>query len=282
MGLDRIGSPPGRTVFAAVTRRWPRGPAGPYCPAARRRSSSRWRAIAGSRYECIDLGLSPGDLWGFRQPAVSAGQGEGDCLAVLPLARSPARASALARTTSGSRGSGGRTSCQGRSRRTFGRWIRIRCTVSHLPGQPPIPGGRWRTARPWWPGSSRNGTDSRLGGASPEGACQVEYRGAASGHPKVLPDRLGCGVRGPGPAAGPARRPRSGWRQRACQDVGHGHFDCVKRHHQVVGDVLVGPAGGRHLRVTPHPGERFSSSTSIASDSKPAVSACRPDHRGCR
>lgn len=76
MGLDRIGSPPGRTVFAAVTRRWPRGPAGPYCPAARRRSSWRWRAIAGSRYECIDLGLSPGDLWGFRQPAVSAGQGK--------------------------------------------------------------------------------------------------------------------------------------------------------------------------------------------------------------
>ncbi len=133
MGLDRIGSPPGRTVFAAVTRRWPRGPAGPYSRAARRRSSSRWRAIAGSRYECIDLGLSPGDLWGFRQPAVSAGLGEGDCLAVLPLARSPVRASALARTTSGSRGSGGRASCQGRSCRALGRWIRICCTVSHLP-----------------------------------------------------------------------------------------------------------------------------------------------------
>ena len=70
---------------------------------------------------------------GFRQPAVSAGQGEGDCLAVLPLARSPARASALARTTSGSRGSGGRASCQGRSCRALGRWIRICCTVSHLP-----------------------------------------------------------------------------------------------------------------------------------------------------
>jgi len=39
-------------------------------------------------------------------------------------ARSPARASALARTTSGSRGSGGRTSCQGRSRRTLSRWTR--------------------------------------------------------------------------------------------------------------------------------------------------------------
>src|SRR6266567_7021743 len=73
-------------------------------------------------------------------------RGERDCLAVLPLARSPARASALARTTSGSRGSGGRASCQGRSRRTLGRWIRIRSTVSHLLGQPPISGARWRVA----------------------------------------------------------------------------------------------------------------------------------------
>ena len=88
---------------------------------------------------------------GSRQPAVSAGPGEGDCLAVLPPTRSPARASALARTTSGSRGSGGRTSCQGRSRRTLCRWIRIRCIVSHLPGQPPIPGGRWRQPGPVGP-----------------------------------------------------------------------------------------------------------------------------------
>ena len=36
-----------------------------------------------------------------------------------------------------------------------------------------------------------NDTDCRLHGASPEGACQVEYRGAAIPHPKVLPDRLG-------------------------------------------------------------------------------------------
>jgi hypothetical protein len=190
MGLDRIGSPPGRTVFAAVTRRWPRGPAGPYCRAARRRSSSRWRAIAGSRYECIDLGLSPGDLWGFRQPAVSAGQGEGDCLAVLPLARSPARASALARTTSGSRGSGGRASCQGRSCRALGRWIRICCTVSHLPvlispvSHPSR--GPMAAARPWWPGSSGNGTRAGRRGASPKGGCRVECRGAPIGHPKVL------------------------------------------------------------------------------------------------
>ena len=70
------------------------------------------------------------------------GPGEGDCLAVVPPARPPARASALARTTSGSRGSGGRASRHGRSRGTFGRWIRIRSTVSHLPGQPPISGNR--------------------------------------------------------------------------------------------------------------------------------------------
>jgi hypothetical protein len=92
--------------------------------------------------------------------------------------------------------------------------------------------------------------------------------GAVSGDQAQLPGPRG----GLGPVGG----------SELAQDVGHGHFDCVKRHHQVVGDALVGPAGGRHLRVTPHPGERFSSSTSIASDSKPAVSACRPDHRGCR
>jgi hypothetical protein len=78
---------------------------------------------------------------GFHQPCRVGGPGECDCLAVLPPVRSPARASALARTTSGSRRSGGRTSCHGRSRRALGRWIRIRCTVSHLPGQSPISWG---------------------------------------------------------------------------------------------------------------------------------------------
>ena len=60
-GLDRVGSPPGRIVLAAVTGRWPRGPAGPRCRAARRKSSSRWRTISCSRYQCIDVGPSPGD-----------------------------------------------------------------------------------------------------------------------------------------------------------------------------------------------------------------------------
>ena len=66
---------------------------------------------------------------GFRQPAAAAGREERDCLVVVPPARSPARGSALARTTSGSRGSGGRASCQECSRRALGRWIRICCTV---------------------------------------------------------------------------------------------------------------------------------------------------------
>src|SRR5580704_19495634 len=37
-----------------------------------------------------------------------------------------------------------------------------------------------------------NGTNPGRRGASPEGACRVEYRGAAIGHPKVLPGRLGA------------------------------------------------------------------------------------------
>ena len=229
MGLDRTGSPPGRAVVAEVTGRWRRGPAGLYRHAARRRSSSRWRAIAGSRYECIDMGPSPGDLWGFRQPAVSARRGEGDRLAVLPPARSPARASALARTTSGSRGSGGRSSCQGRSRRALGRWIRIRCTVSHLPGRPPIPWGpvagspalvaRLFGKRYGFPpaqGVTRRclpGGISQRGDRSPEGATRS----------------AGVRCQGTGRAAGPAWRPRCGWRPRACPGCGSHAFDRVER-----------------------------------------------------
>ena len=94
-----------------------------------------------------------------------------------------ARATALARTTSGSRGSGGTTSCQRCSRRTRGRRIRICCTVSHLP--------------------SGNGTDPGCHGASPEGGGRVEFLRAAIGHPKVLPVRRGDGGRESGPVAGP-------------------------------------------------------------------------------
>ena len=69
-----------------------------------------------------------------------------------------------------------------------------------------------------------NGTDSRLRGASPEGACRVECRGAAIGHPKVLPGRLGCGVRGSGPGRVRELRPRSGWPRRACPGRGSRAF----------------------------------------------------------
>ena len=46
------------------------------------------------------------------------------------------------------------------------------------------------------PGSSGNPKNSGRRGASPEGACRVECRCAAIGHPKVLSGRLGCqGIR---------------------------------------------------------------------------------------
>jgi len=48
-----------------------------------------------------------------------------------------------------------------------------------------------------------NGTNPGRRGASPEGACRLECCCAAIRHPKVLPGRLGCGVRGSGPAGGP-------------------------------------------------------------------------------
>ena len=83
---------PRRALSHDAPRGQHRDPVGQvYCRAARRTSSSRWRAIACSRCECIEVGLSSGDLWGFLQPAVSAARRECDCLAVLPPVRSPAR-----------------------------------------------------------------------------------------------------------------------------------------------------------------------------------------------
>ena len=67
-----------------------------------------------------------------------------------------------------------------------------------------------------------NGTNPGRRGASPEGACRVECRCAAIRHPKVLPGWLGCAVRRSDPAAGPARRPRSGWRGQSCALIGPG------------------------------------------------------------
>src|SRR5262249_58899011 len=82
-GLDRVGSPPGRVVFAAVTGR--RGPAELYCRAARRRFSSSWRAISSSRYECIDVGPSPGDAWVLSARPVGGPPGGAAWLVVRPV-----------------------------------------------------------------------------------------------------------------------------------------------------------------------------------------------------
>jgi hypothetical protein len=60
-------------------------------------------------------------------------------------------------------------------------------------------------ARPCWPGSSGNVTDSGRLGASPEGGCRVEFRLAAIGHPKVLSGRLGR-CQGMAPGSGVAER----------------------------------------------------------------------------
>jgi hypothetical protein len=94
-------------------------------------------------------------------------------------------------------------------------------------------------ARPSWPGSSGNGTDSRLRKASLEGACRAECRCAASRHTKVLPGRLevvsGDQAELPGPRGGLSA---VGGAELA-QDVGHVLFDRVERHYQIVGDALV-------------------------------------------
>jgi hypothetical protein len=140
----------------------------------------------------VDVCLAGGDVEGQAEPA-----------------RSPARASALARTTSGSCRPGGRTPCHRCSRRTRSQLKRICCTVSHLPDQPP----RLRVADNGQPGRLAwlfgDGTDPGRHGASPEGGGRVEFRRAAIGHPKVLPAR-----RGGGSASG-SRRDTAGPRRSA-------------------------------------------------------------------
>ncbi len=208
-GLDRVGSPPGRIVLAAVTGRSPRGPAGPRCRAARRKSSSRWRTISCSRYQCIGVGTSPGDPCSPVSPP--PGRARGKVTAWMFFRRRdhrhgrapwPGPHRGPAGRAAGPRASGARA---GPSAGGYGS--AALCLISSVPPHPA--GGRWRTARPWWPGSSGNRTDSRLRRASPEGACQVESSAAAIGT-NVLPGRLGCGATESGRAAGPARRPRCG------------------------------------------------------------------------
>jgi hypothetical protein len=160
--------------------------------------------------------------------AVSAGLGECDGLAVLPPARAPAWASALAWTTSGSRGPGGRTSCEGRSRGALGRSIRICRIVSHLLGRPSHPvgplaaspalvarlfgerygfGSPWRVTRRCPPGGM-----SRRGDRSPEGATGAGWGG---------------GLKGSGPGRVRALRPRCGSRRGAMRRSRASIWRCV-------------------------------------------------------
>jgi hypothetical protein len=85
------------------------------------------------------------------------------------------------------------------------------------------PVGPMAAARPFKAGLFGNNTNSRRCGASPD--CLpggISLRGEPS--PQVLPARLGCSVRGSGRVAEPARRPRCGWRPRACPGRGSRAF----------------------------------------------------------
>src|SRR5262245_51866492 len=160
---------------------------------------SRHRGLLGA----VDLVAVRSTWLRHRQPAVPAGRGERDCRAVLLPARSLARASALARTTSGSRGSGGSTSCQGRSRRTLGRWIRICATFLISSASHPSVGTREAGPtlgnRPSGAvyGETRSSVGTVLrgtiraaacGGRHPKVHCQVESS-ATGATTKVPPDR---------------------------------------------------------------------------------------------
>src|SRR5262249_7798491 len=159
---------------------------------------SRHRGLLGA----VDLVAVRSTCLRPRRPAVPAGRGERDCRAVLLPARSLARASALARTTSGSRGSGGSTSCHGRSRRTLGRWIRICATFLISSASHPSVGTREAGPDPGEPAlrgrlrgdpvvcgdcSARDDTSRRLRRESSEGAlpggifCDGRYHQGATG-----------------------------------------------------------------------------------------------------
>jgi len=177
--------------------------------------------------------VSPGgSTWlRHRQLAVPAGRGERDCRAVLLRVRSPARASALARTTSGSRGSGGSASCQGRSRRTLGRWIRI-CFTS-LISSASHPSRRDEGGQPWGadlPGAVYGETRSSVGtfcegryepppavGVTQRCTCRVESSAAGRWHEGAT--GWGRSARGAGPGRVRGLRPWCGWPRELAQDV---------------------------------------------------------------
>jgi hypothetical protein len=89
----------------------------------------------------------------------------------------------------------------------------------------PIPGGRWRAARPWWPGSSGNGTNSGCALARvPPGAVRTAGCRPPAPHPDVLPCRhlLACG--------------------QPAEDVQHGSQPGVR-----TSQAVLNPAQGLHL-----------------------------------
>ena len=250
--MDRVGSPPGRIVRGAVTGRWLRGPAGPYGRAARRRSSWRWRAISCSRCGCIDVGLSTGDPWGpVSPPSRRAG---GKVTAWLFFRRRDVR-HGRAPWPGPHRGPTGRAAGRhargARAGPCAGGYgsaaLFLISPVSHpfrvaYGGQPgPVGPAPWGTVR--------------------IAACVRRHPKVSAGwniaarrgrHPKVLPAGWGR-YQGSGRAAGPARRPRCGWR-----------LGQARRRH---GACL---AAGVHERGS-LPRRAVLQRTSIASDSEPAV-----------
>ena len=184
MGLDRVGPPPGRTVLAAVTGRWPRGLAGRYCRAARRRSSRRWRAISCSRYGCIDVGSSYGDPSGPVSPQSRRAEGK---VAAWLLFRRRGHRPGRAPWPGPHRGPAGRAAGPpakdvraGPSAGGYGSAALF--LISRLATHPggPMAGSPALVAR-----LSGNGIKAGRRGASRKGGCLVECRGAPIGHPKV-------------------------------------------------------------------------------------------------
>ena len=295
--MDRVGSPPGRIVRGAVTGRWLRGPAGPYGRAARRRSSWRWRAISCSRCGCIDVGLSTGDPWGpVSPPSRRAG---GKVTAWLFFRRRDVR-HGRAPWPGPHRGPAGRAAGRhargARAGPCAGGYgsvaLFLISPVSHpfrvaYGGQPgpvgPAPLGTVRIAA--------------CVRRHPKVSAGWNIAARRSRHPKVLPAGWGR-YQGSGRAAGPARRPRCGWRHRACPGCGSRAVRPCRAPAPGRGDALVGPARGeqpQHRQFTA--GQRLCQAsrrhgaclaagvhergslprravlqrTSIASDSEPAV-----------
>ena len=108
----------------------------------------------------------------------------------------------------------------------------------HLLGQSPCPGP---ITSPAFFGdcSARNATNSGQRGASPKGACRVEYRCAASPHTKVLRGCLGAVSGDQAELPGPCDGLGAVGGPELAQDVCHVLFDRVERHHQFVGDALI-------------------------------------------